>query len=209
MARKTKPPKKAPAKGKAPRKTRSDSKAASKELVHISAYQICKEIKEGARKPEDLTDIQLDACIEYLRYELGHTNLEIAEFLKKHRHTIANHCRVIEEKLAQELANKGIDKYKVAARLYAVTEMIMSNARKAKDFRLELDAFHKMIEKFQSLGVLYEAPKKHEVSGAVEHHHKMLIGQAVELIQQHPEGERDKLVRLFAERYGKRPPVQS
>ena len=206
MPPKTKATRKAPAKGRA---VQRGDKPESKEAVHVSAYQLCEKIKKGLIEPEALTDVQRDACIEYLKYDLGWTNLEIAEFLKRHRHTIAAHCRAIEDRQAQELADKGIDKFKVATKLYMVTEMVKANARRKGDFRLVLDAEHKLIEKLQSLGVLYEAPKKHEVSGEVEHRHKMLIGHAIELIQQHPEGDRDRLVRLFAERYGKRPPVQS
>lgn len=200
------------------RKTKATRKAAkceplniavSEEDMQFSVHELCSNIKQGMLDPKDLTDVQLDACIEYLKYELGHTHLEIAEFLKRHRNTISTHCKAIEDKQARELADKGIDKFKVAFRLYTVTEMIMANARKKGDYRLMMDAYHKMIEKYQSLGVLYEAPKRHEVSGEVEHRHKVLIGHAIELIQQHPEGARDKLVRIFAERYGKQPAVQS
>ena len=206
MPPKTKATRKAPAKGRVGKESFT---LVPEEDMQFSVHELCSNIKQGTLDPKDLTDVQLDACIEYLKYELGHTHLEIAEFLKRHRNTISTHCKVIEDRQAKALAEKGIDKFKIAFRLYTVTEMVMANARKKGDYRLMMDAYHKMIEKYQSLGVLYEAPKKHEVSGEVEHRHKMLIGHAIELIQQHPEGDRDKLVRLFAERYGKRPPVQS
>lgn len=115
-------------------------------------------IKKGEFNPRLLDDSQLDMCIEHLYFYEGEYQYNIATLLKRHHNTISNHTIRILKQRADELRIRGVDVYELAQKLFYHTKFCMDQAKKDRDWRLYIDAYHKYIERLQSLGVVYKAP---------------------------------------------------
>ena len=132
---------------------------ASTNCLQKPASQLVKEITEQMVSPKDLSSVQIDACIEYLRYEENWTITEIAEFLGYSRPGLSKKVKKIDERKSIELATKGLNKFQIATRLIGTAEFVKKKARLEKDWRLVMDTEVRMIDKLQSLGVVYERPQ--------------------------------------------------
>lgn len=129
----------------------------------FSIIELLDSIKSGAIKPEDLSEVQYLACVEHLRFEEGWPKIRIAAFLGRNRKTVMKHINMLEEKRTLELRAKGIDVYSIASRLIWMTDVVTAKAHNDGDWRLYIDAYHKLIDKLQALGLLYHEPVKLDV----------------------------------------------
>lgn len=154
-----------------------------------SVLDIIEEIRQGSLNPKLLSDSLLDACIEYLHFEQGEPQYEIAPLLQRNRNTISLHAKRILKKKAEELKVRGIDVYEIAQRLKWNTELVMYQARKEKDWRLYNDAYHKYIDRMQSLGVIYKAPDQLELHSLSEEKWEEIQSVILETLEGFPDAK--------------------
>jgi len=134
-----------------------------KKTIQRRPMDICLSIKNKTFNHETLTKLERDTCIEYLYTTQGLNQTEIADYLKITRMTVWSRIKALEARHALELSYKGIDAYKIAWHLIVTTQYVKSRAREKDDFRLYLDAEHRLKDALQDLGVVYKAPLQVQV----------------------------------------------
>jgi len=128
-------------------------------------------------EPSELSRIQKIQLIEYLKYSEALSNVEISDFLKIHRVTVAKRLDEIDERQTLELEEKGFSTWDIARKVIQTTDYIMRKARDNEDYKLYLDAFHKSIDRLQTLGIVFEKPHTLEVQHSIytEEEQRILI----------------------------------
>lgn len=125
--------------------------------------EICLAIKENRFDFKTLTVPERDACIEYLYESQGFNQSEIATILRISRRTVWRRIQRFDTQRALELSIRGVDSYQLAQRLIMTTAYVKSRAREKEDYRLMMDAEHKLKDALQDLGVVYKAPLQIQV----------------------------------------------
>lgn len=139
----------------------------SKVVVPFSPLSTLKAIDKGELDPDKLTRQERDICIEYLRFDEGYSYYEIAHLMKCDRKTASAVIKRTKQRNSVIVEQAGYDVYGEAFEVMRMTALVKRKARDAGDWRLYMDAHYKMLDKLQSLGVIYEAPKKVEHSGNI------------------------------------------
>ncbi len=109
-------------------------------------------------EPSELTRIQKIQLIEYLKYSEALSNVEISDFLKIHRITVAKRLVDIDEQFTMGLENKGFTVWQIIAKLKRTCSYVKKLARLKGDGDLYLKAELAFINECQKLGVVYEKP---------------------------------------------------
>jgi len=170
----------------------------TKRIDTFNAMQQGKEIKPNtplALDPKTLTHSQQNLVIEFKKYSEALSNVEIADYLKLHRETIANRLKDIDKENIQELENNGFSVWEVIYKLERACEFVKRQSRIMNKPELYWKATLDFIDRLQGLGIVFEKPLELEVSHSIftEEEQKILIShyRRIELGLPIPSGKED------------------
>jgi len=156
--------------------------------------------------PKDLSHTQQNILIEHLKFNEAMLIIEIADYIKLTRQTVASRLKIINKESRQQLEDIGLSLWGVVYDLKRDVEFIKLKARNAGDYDLFLRASIAYINTCQKLGVIFEKPQKLEVkhSAFTEKEQKLLIAhyRRIELGLPIPSGKEDtegEIVELVSE----------
>lgn len=130
-----------------------------------NAINIFEAINTGILNPHKLKRKERLGLVAFLRNE-GQTQEEIAKFLSFCAKTIWLDCRDIKRNAAQLVDE--ITVKRIGGELMREAEVLISKAKKAKDYKLAWQIRCDLIDKLQSMGFVYRAPDKLEHSGEIK-----------------------------------------
>jgi len=156
--------------------------------------------------PKDLTRTQQNLVIEYQKYSEALSNVEIADYLKLHRETIANRLKAIDKEHREALESNGFSVWEVIYKLERACEFVKRQSRIMNKPELYWKATLDFIDRLQGLGIVFEKPLELEVSHSIftEEEQKILIShyRRIELGLPIPSGKEDtegEVVELVSE----------
>jgi len=137
-----------------------------------NAVELLQAIKEGLTTGKELTQDERRLVVRSLR-ELGQTQDAIAQLLKVSRRTVVNDYKLLRQQLALEIQHT--DTHDIAGEVYETAKVCIRRALAAGHFKTVSTIMRDMVEVLQSLGVVYEAPKRSMTASLVG---KLQQGQA-------------------------------
>lgn len=130
-----------------------------------NAISMFEAIKANTLNPRSLKRNERLQLVAFLRNE-GLTQEEIANLLSFCAKTIWLDCRDIKRNAARLINEISVER--VGGELIREAEVLISKAKKAKDYKLAWQIRCELIDKLQSMGFVYRAPDKLEHSGEIK-----------------------------------------
>jgi len=110
--------------------------------------------------PKDLSHTQQNILIEHLKFNEAMLIIEIADYIKLTRQTVASRLKIINKESRPQLEDIGLSLWGVVYDLKRDVEFVKQKARNAGDYDLFLKASIAYINTCQKLGVIFEKPQE-------------------------------------------------